>query len=245
MNLQNRTILITGGTSGIGKELVRQLDKSGNELIVLGRSEHKLADLKKQFVSISTYCCDLSQRSQVERVMDQVITHHPDVSVLINNAAVQLTPSFISDEFDFDSIDFQITTNLSAPLWIISLLMAGNFLTQHQSLIVNISSGLAFYPKTESAVYCATKAALHSISQSLRYQLEKTPVRVSEVILPLVDTAMTEGRGSGKITAKLAAEGIIAGIEAGRDEIYIGKARLLPLMLLLVPGVFKKMMKGS
>ena len=94
-------------------------------------------------------------------------------------------------------------------------------------------------------MYCATKAALHSASQSLRYQLEKTQVRVAEVLLPLVDTAMTKGRGSGKITAEAAARDIITGMGTKRDEIYIGKARLLPPILRLAPGIVKKMLKGS
>ncbi|NQU56042.1 MAG: SDR family NAD(P)-dependent oxidoreductase [Rhodospirillales bacterium] len=243
MELKNKTILITGGTSGIGLELVRLLSERGNEIVVLGRSQHKLDDLKKRFVRISTFQCDLSQRQQVEEAMDAVITSHPDISVLINNAAVQFTPTFISDDFDYDSIAYEITTNLTAPLWITSLMLSGTLLRQPQALIVNVSSGLAFFPKKGSTVYCASKAALHSVSQNLRYQLAETPVGVTEVILPLVDTPMTRGRGSRKMTAEQAARGIITGIEAGRDEIYIGKARLLPVMMLLAPGLVKNMLK--
>jgi short-subunit dehydrogenase involved in D-alanine esterification of teichoic acids len=244
MELRNKTILTTGGTSGIGLELVGQLQERGNELVVLGRSQRKLDDLRKRFGTIDTFQCDLSQRHQVEAVMDAVITQHPDISVLINNAAVQFTPTFLSEEFDYDRIGYEITTNLTAPLWMTSLLLAGTLLRQDQASIVNVSSGLAFYPKTESAVYCATKAALHSVSQSLRYQLEMTPVRVTEIILPLVDTPMTHGRGRGKITAKQAARNIIEGVEAGRDEVYVGKARMLPLMMRLAPGIVRNMMKG-
>lgn len=243
MDLRNKTILITGGTSGIGLELVNQLQERGNELVVLARSQRKLEDLKKRFGTIDIFQCDLSQRHQIEEVMDAVIAHHPDISVLINNAAVQFTPTFISEEFDYDRIGYEITTNLTAPLWMTSLLLAGTLLRQNRAAIVNVSSGLAFYPKTESAVYCATKAALHSVSQSLRYQLEKTPVQVTEAILPLVDTPMTRGRGSGKITAKQAARAIIEGVEAGRDEVYIGKARMLPLMMRLAPGIVGTILK--
>ncbi len=243
MELRNKTILITGGTSGIGMELVNLLSERGNEIVVLGRSQHKLDDLKNRFARVSTFQCDLSQRQQVEEAMDAVITSHPDISVLINNAAVQFTPTFISEDFDYDSIGYEITTNLTAPLWITSLMLSETLLRQPQALIVNVSSGLAFYPKTESAIYCASKAALHSVSQSLRYQLQSTSVRVTEVILPLVDTPMTSGSGSGKMTAEMAARGIVKGIEAGRDEIYIGKARLLPVMMLLAPGIVKNMLK--
>jgi uncharacterized oxidoreductase len=243
MELKNKTILITGGTSGIGYELVGLLHESGNRIVVLGRSKAKLDDLAKKFPAVSTYVCDLSQRHQIEKTMDAVIANHLEITVLINNAAVQLTPTFISKDFDFDGIGYEITTNLTSPLWITSLLLAGTLLRQKEALIVNISSGLAFFPKKQSAVYCATKAALHSISQSLRYQLERTPVRVSEVLLPLVDTPMTHGRGTDKISAKTAAMDILAGIENGRDEIYIGKTRWLPMMARVAPALIKRVLK--
>jgi uncharacterized oxidoreductase len=177
--------------------------------------------------------------------MDAVIAAHPDISILINNAAVQLTPTFISDDFDFDGIGYEITTNLTSPLWITSLLLAGTLVRQKEALIVNISSGLAFFPKRESAVYSASKAALHSISQSLRYQLEETSVGISEVILPLVDTPMTHGRGKGKISPVSAARGIIEGIENGRKEIYLGKARLLPVLMWVAPFIVKNILKRN
>ena len=116
---------------------------------------------------------------------------------------------------------------------------------QQTAAIVNVSSGLAIYPKTGSAVYSATKAALHSFTQSLRYQLEDTGVHVFEAIVPMVDTPMTAGRGSGKISAQECAKQMIAGIHANRDEIYIGKARLLPLLSRLAPGTAKRILKNA
>lgn len=223
--------------------LVQELHERGNRTVVMGRSRTKLDDLEKCFDTVTTYPCDLSRRGQVEEAMDQITARHPDISLLINNAAVQFTPTFIADDFEYSGIDVEITTNLTAPLSITSLFLSSVLPRQSQARIVNISSGLAFYPKTGSAVYCATKAAIHSVSQSLRYQLEKTPVAVTEVILPLVDTPMTHGRGSGKLSAKDAATAIIEGIEAGRDEIYVGKARFLLPLMRVAPGIVKRMMK--
>lgn len=245
MELKNRAILVTGGTSGIGLELVQQLWERGNELAVLGRAQHKLDDLEKRFAGVKTYRCDLSNRQQVEAAMDEIAAAHPNLSVLINNAAVQLEPTFISEDFDYDGIGYEITTNLTAPLWIISLLLGGTLLSQSEALVVNVSSGLALAPKKASAVYCATKAALHSVSRSLRYQLEGTPVRVCEAIMPLVDTPMTEGRGRGKMSAQLAVECLISGAERGRDEVYIGITRALPLLMRLAPGLVGNMMKRA
>ena len=249
MELKNKTILITGGTSGIGQELTYQLMDQDNEVIVLARSEHKLRKLERYARSTGhaakVYQCDLSRQHQIEQVVDDIVKHHPNISVLINNAAVQFTPTFISDDFDFDSIGFEITTNLTAPMWLTSLLLSGALLQQDEAVIVNMSSGLAFAPKTESAVYCATKAALHNFSQGLRYQLADTPVNVVEVLLPLVETPMTEGRGTGKLAAFDVAFDIIKGIEAGHDEIYLGKARLLPWMMRLAPGLIQNILRRS
>jgi len=243
MRLRGKTVLVTGGTSGIGLELVYQLLERSNEVVVLARSQHKMNLIKKHVGPLQTYQCDLSQRHQVETVMDDIIANHPNISVLINNAGVQFTPTFISEHFDYNSIGFEITTNLTAPLWLTSLLLAGTLLQQDEALIVNVSSGLVFAPKMESAVYCATKAALHSVSQSLRYQLEATSVDVVEAILPLVDTPMTYGRGTGKMAAHQVAMEIVEGIEAGRDEIYVGKARMLPLMMRLAPSIVRNILK--
>lgn len=245
MNMRNQTILITGATSGIGYELVHQLAARGNELVVIGRSEHKLSRLKQEVGSVKTYLCDLSQRHQVEEVMDQIVCAHPDISVLINNAAVQFTPMFTAEDFDHSSIAYEVTTNLTAPLWMISLLLSSVLLKQKQALIVNMSSGLAYFPKKQSAVYCATKAALHSISQSLRYQLSDTSVNVLEVLLPLVDTPMTEGRGERKLKSNQVAQDIIKRMEAGQDEIFLGKARFLPFLIRLAPGIARNIMRRS
>jgi short-subunit dehydrogenase involved in D-alanine esterification of teichoic acids len=246
MKFENKTILLTGGTSGIGLEMVQLLHERGNKMIVLARSQNKLDDLEKQHgAMVHTYQCDLSQRQQVEHTIDKVINQHNDLSVVINNAAVQFTPTFLCDEFDYDSIAHEITINFMAPLWIISLLLESTLLRQKEPVIVNITSGLAIYPKTTSAVYCATKAALHSFSQSLRYQLANTPARVVEAILPLVDTPMSTGRGNGKAGAGEIALQIIQAIEAGTDEIYLGKARMLPLMQRLAPGMIKNILRKS
>lgn len=244
MDLKGKTILLTGGTSGIGRALVDLLQEDAGRLIVLARSEGRLEAMAARAPNLHTYPCDLADRNQVEQVLETVLKEHDPIDVLINNAAIQNTPAFTSDEFEFDGIAREITTNLTAPAWLIALLLPTALRRSAPLLIVNISSGLAFYPKSSSAVYCATKAALHSLSQSLRYQLADLPIRISEVILPLVDTPMTDGRGRNKISPEQAAGEILHGIKADREEIYVGKARLLPALLRLAPGVVKNMMKG-
>ena len=237
MNLNNQTILITGGSSGIGKCLARQLADAGNQVIIASRTAKSNTD------KVIALHCDLSDQSSVKGLIKQLDEKQLHPNVLINNAGVQYTPKFTDSEFDFESIETEMTINFTAAAWLTSLLLPT--LGKHpQAAIINISSGLALYPKTSSAIYCASKAALHNFSQCLRYQLEGSGIAVHEAIMPLVDTPMTRGRGNGKISPAAAANAIVKGIERDRHEIYIGKARLLPLISRVAPGFARKILKN-
>lgn len=238
-----QTIIVTGGTSGIGHALVKQLHAQGHRLVVLSRSAQKLAHLKTCFPGVGTFTVDLADTGALAAIWRTLVERHPEPSMLINNAGVQFTPTYLDNDFDPQDIDQELAINLAAPLH-----LSWHALRTFQQLgepakIVNVSSGLAFFPKTQSAVYCATKAALHSFSQSLRYQTEDTCVRIVEIILPPVDTPMTEGRGHNKISADEAARQIMAGLASGRDEIFVGKARWLPALVRVAPSLVRQMMK--
>ena len=238
MKLTGHTILITGASSGIGKCLASQLHDAGNKIIVASRSA------KSDRSNTIALTCDLTEKNAVIKLVGILKKRKLKPSLLINNAAVQFTPGFVDKDFDFNAIQTEITVNFTAVAWLTSLLLP--VLTAGESgAIVNISSGLALYPKTNSAVYCATKAAIHSFSQSLRYQLQEKNVSVHEAILPLVDTPMTRGRGSGKITAGAAARSIIKGLEKDRYEIYVGKAKWLPILARLSPRLTRKILKST
>lgn len=244
MKLVNRTILITGGTSGIGMELVRQLYPN-NSIVVIGRRSVGLERLKKDFPKVKTYQCDLASGLDIEHTISELTKDFPRVSVVINNAAVQETPTFLDKEFSYDGIGNEVSINLIAPIKICAL-MLGNFLhLKDGAAFVNVTSALALFPKKSSAVYCATKAGLHNFSTSFRYQLEDTSVGVFEALLPIVDTPMTEGRGKGKITAQKAATDIIAGVENGKTQNYIGKAKVLPILARVSPLLVAKIMKSN
>lgn len=244
MLLENRTILITGATSGIGLALCRRLAAHGNHIIAVGRAQEKLDALKREVTDATIIRCDLASKGAVIALAQRIEQDGHRVSVLINNAAVQFTPHFTDADFSFDGIEVEITTNFTAVAWLTSLLLPRLLEHEDGGAIVNMSSGLAYYPKTASALYCATKAALHSLSQSLRYQLAGTGVGVTEIILPLVDTPMTEGRGSGKITAEQAAAQTIEALARGTAEAHIGKARLLPLLNRISPALTKRILQG-
>ena len=244
MELQERSILITGGTSGIGLALVEWLI-ADNQVIVLARNQQKLNELKNHFPKVITYTCDLAQRDQLMTQLSIIYRLHPEISIVINNAAVQFSVRFTDDNSDINSIATEVATNLTAPLQICAAMLKPLMAQEKSAAIVNINSGLAYFPKTSSAVYCATKAGLHNFSISLGYQLELTKVKVINVILPLVDTRMTKGRGSGKISAEQAAQEIIKGIKRDQRTIHVGKTKWLPLLMRVAPGAIAKMMKTA
>lgn len=242
MQLTEKHILITGGNSGIGLRLVKQLHAKQNHIIVVSRTQNHWDELKALQPDVTLLQCDLASKEQVLEMVRRIKKNEVTLDVLVNCAAVQNTRALIDKDFRFDGIAPEATTNFVAPVWLSHLLLP-DLLTRPEAAIVNISSGLAFYPKTTSAVYCATKAALHSFSQSLRYQLAKTTVRVVEVFLPLVDTPMTSGRGKGKMSPEYVAKKIIEGVQRKRNEIYVGKARLLPFMIRIWPGLVKRILQ--
>jgi uncharacterized oxidoreductase len=236
-----RTILLTGGTSGIGAALCSLLLAQGHRVIAVSRRASRMEACS----ALTPVDCDLSDPRAVRTAMATIVSRNPEIGIVINNAAVQHARPLTDPGFDpADAID-EANVNLVAPVLIAHAALATLLATDRPTAIVNVSSGLAFHPKRDTGLYCASKAGLHSLSQSLRYQLEGTNVRVIEAILPLVDTPMTAGRGSGKIGADAAARAIIAGMARGRDEIYIGKARLLRLLDAIIPAIPRKVLKGS
>ncbi|NGN96903.1 SDR family NAD(P)-dependent oxidoreductase [Grimontia sp. S25] len=243
MKLLNKTIVLTGGTSGIGRQLVEQL-VGDNQLIVLGRDAEKLSTLKKKWPSIITFQVDLADVNQVHLIAQSIASAKPEIDLLINNAAAQFMPKFTDEAFTFDTVKTEVDTNFTSVCALIHGLLPA-LLASESSRVININSALGLVPKASSAVYCATKGALNIFSQSLRYQLEGSVVGVQQAFLPLVDTAMTKGRGKNKISSDVAATEIIAGIEKGEDDFDIGATRFLRVLNALAPFAARKLLKAS
>ncbi len=241
MELKNRTVLITGGTSGIGRELVNQLYPQ-NTILVISRPTEKLAELANAYPDINIYPADLSQIGEAPRISETIKRSHKHIDILINNAAIQHTPTFLDKDFLLQTIQEEITLNFTA-ICELSYLLMPLILQSKEAAILNINSALGLLPKTTSAVYCGTKGALNIFSQSLRYQLENTNIQVMQAFMPLVDTPMTKGRGTKKMTSEKAAMLILKGLRDNRMDNNIGKVKLLRLLMKILPSVAASIMK--
>ncbi|MER2492992.1 SDR family oxidoreductase [Catenovulum sediminis] len=241
MQLEQCRIVITGGTSGIGYELVKNLYQT-NQVIVIGRNEKKLQRLKQQFKNIACYQTDLSKRNEVETVANRIKQQFGVIDLLINNAAVQYTPTFMDNQFNCQSIYNEIEVNFTS-VCVLTYLLLPTLLHERPAAIVNINSALALAPKTTSSIYCASKGALNIFSQSLRYQLEATNITVLQAFLPLVDTPMTAGRGHQKMPVQSAAKMILKGIEKGVLENDLDKVKWFRLLLRMSPTIARNIMK--
>jgi len=245
MKLVNKKIAITGATSGIGLQLLETLYPN-NSIYIIARNRNKINELQKRFPKIVALEADLSNVQQVKAIAEKLCLQTSCLDVLINNAAIQHTAHFDDDSFNFDSIIEEVSVNFitlaSLCYLLFPLLNSSHCIAKNNAVIININSGLALVPKTSSAIYCATKSAVNSFSQSLRLQFKNTGVEVLQAFLPVVDTPMTYGRGDNKISASDASKAIIKGIEQNIINNDIGKVKLLRILQRFLPAIAQKIM---
>ena len=225
MQLSSNTVLVTGGASGIGLALAGRFAEAGSSVIICGRRADKLAEAKGHHPHINTLVCDLSKASERSRLFASVVREHPRVNVLVNNAGIQRYPKLAEfTDADWPSTEEEIAINFEAPVHLATLFIP-HLTRQARPAIINVTSGLAFAPLARAPIYCATKAAMHSFTLTLRHQLKDTPIRVVELIPPAVDTDLG---GPGLHTYGVKLEEFIAGamprIEAGDLEVAYGFA---------------------
>lgn len=226
MNLTANTILITGGASGIGFALAREFSERGNSVIICGRNEEALRKAQAQVPALITRVCDITNPESRRSMVDWLNTDHPELNILVNNAGVQHRRNF-NEDGAIEHIDQEVAVNLTAPISLIAEILP-LLKRQPQATIVNVSSGLAFAPMADVLVYCATKAAIHSFTLSLRHQLKATGVKVVEMVPPIVDTGLGGGVRSKGIASQhmMSPEGFakdaLLQLENDQDEVLVG-----------------------
>lgn len=237
MQLTGKTILLTGGTDGIGRELALQLKAKGATVILTGRDPNRIAAM--QTLGFEVISADLSTEAGINTVIDGV--EGTAIDVLINNAGMGSTHDFREASPDLDVDDTCIFLNVNAPIHLITRLMK-TLRARPEAMIVNVTSGLAIAPSTGAPVYCATKAALRSYTQALRAQLADTHIHVLEALPPMVETKMTDGMNGSKMAAPECARQIVSAMERNADEANIGIVKLLKVMNGVSPALVRKVM---
>ena len=191
MKFTGNTVLITGGSQGIGYAIAEYLGECGNRIIICARSAEKLEKAKEAHPEFTTYVCDVTDPDSRAELAETILKNDPDLNFLINNAGIQRNIDLTEGVRDLPLGDREIETNLRAPIYLTGLLLP--LLKQNKdSKILNVCSGLAFagdrFP--EMPVYSATKAGLHAYTRVARVQFRPLGIRVMEIIPPMVDTEL-------------------------------------------------------
>ena len=236
MRLSGKTVLVTGGTDGIGLETARQLKAKGAYVVVCGRDAARLAAARAE--GLETIEADLSNKAGCDRLVEEL--RGVTLDVLVNNAGMG-GPSDLLTGFDLDQTDRAIFLNLNAPMHLIAAFLPG-LRERPEAAIVNVTSGLAIAPRAGGAVYCATKAGLRSFTQALRHQLKDSRVTVIEALPPVVETRMTEQNPHKKMPARDCAAAIVKAIESGQREAYIGAVKMLRAVSEVSPALARRIM---
>ena len=228
MKTDGNTVLITGGATGIGFSLAEAFVEKGNEVIICGRREFKLNEAKDKLPQIHIMTCDITKVNDRFDLYYNLKSNFKDINILVNNAGIGRMVDLKKGESDLR--EDEIYTNLIAPIHL-STHFIPDLLRHEESAIINVSSGLAFVPIAAMPIYCATKAAMHSFSISLRHQLRDTEIKVFEVIPPIVDTEFhKEARDELKnrsISPSIVAEETLRALEKDEYEIPIGMSKNL------------------
>lgn len=229
MKISGNTVLITGGSMGIGYCIAEECLKAGNEVIICGRRKAKLAEAKSKLPGLTTIVCDVSKPAEREALYRQVTGSFPGLNILVNNAGVQRRINFRNGIDAVRSQEDEVEINLSSTIEL-SAWFIPDLLKRKEAAIINISSGLGFVPIAFMPVYCATKAAIHSFTISLRHQMKGTSIKVFEVIPPTVDTDLDRGaRGTANrgIKPDIVGKAAITALENDEYECAVGMAQNL------------------
>jgi uncharacterized oxidoreductase len=241
MKLTGRTILITGGSAGIGLAFALRFLELGNEVIVTGRRQSVLDEVKKKYPKLHTIQSDVADLAQIAALAARVKADFPKLDVLMNNAGIMLYKNLKVTATDPAGLMAEVNINVGGVIVMTSAFI--DILTRNKGTLINVSSGLAFVPLPPAPIYSATKAAIHSYTQSLRFQLAETEVEVIEIMPPAVKTDMTaafvEGGASVITTDELVKQSFSA-LRSGALEIRPGQARMLALMRRIAPNFINR-----
>jgi uncharacterized oxidoreductase len=246
MELKNSTILITGGTSGIGLEFVKQLTGHGAHIIVTGRNPDRLKETLNHFPKVHIFQSDVSNPQEIKQLYAEVTAIFPDLNIIMNCAGQMRQIDLQDTTLDLENITREINTNLSGTIQMVHQFLP-HLIKQKSAAIINVSSAIAFMSYSIAPIYSASKAGAHAYTKALRLQLQKTNVKVFEVLPPGVKTNLQHGwlvpppEGRMMEADKMVAV-TINGILKDKLEIKPGLARMVKLLARIAPDYIEEHM---
>jgi uncharacterized oxidoreductase len=234
MELSRKKVLITGGTSGIGRALAEDLVQRGAEVFVCGTRPEHAAQVQAD-LGVRALVCDLSTHEGVRHLARVARAELVGIDILVNNAGVQRDVD-LTEDVSVEDVERELFLNFTAPVLLTSELLSP-LLSSPEAAVINVTSGLALTPTPRAPIYCASKAALASYTRSLRFSLKDSNVLVTEVLPPVVRTKMNGGRSEQAMQPAEVAAQITRALEANRERLPIGQVRMLDWLVRFFPGL--------
>jgi uncharacterized oxidoreductase len=237
MKTTQNTILITGGSAGIGFEIARLLTEKDNHVIILGRNQERLEKAAAQLKNITAIVCDVTKENDINNLVTRIAKEFPQLNMLINNAGNAFVYKLSASANAFDKAADEMLTNYLSIIGLTEKLLP-TLTQQGEAAIVNVSSIVAIVPGHNLPTYGASKAALHSYTQSLRFTLaQTTAIKVFELMPPLVDTEFSkEIGGSNGIPPLVVAQDLLTALENDEYEIHVGQTKDMYQLYLSSPA---------
>ena len=236
--------VVSGGSSGIGKAFVEALRERGYAVVTCGRDREKLRRLEAEFPGVEFDAVDVADASAMRAFSNAVLSAHPRIDLLVGNAGSLREIDFTREDLQSLDLTAEIRSNLDGAIHLISGFLPGLKRAGRASIVI-VSSGYGLAPATRAPIYSASKAALHSLSKSLRRQLAPLKITVTEVAPPVVDTPAVAHRDVQKMSAKDVVEQTLTAALKGAKEVYPGQARFLPLLLRVAPSLAENLVARS
>jgi uncharacterized oxidoreductase len=251
MTLDNNTVLITGGTSGLGLEFAKRLLKLGNTVIVTGRDQEKLSLAEKTLPGLVTFKSDVSSPTDIADLYKKIVARFPKLNILINNAGEMRKISLHNASIDLLDITREVEVNLMGPIRMVQAFLP-HLKQMESAAILNVTSGLALVPFPISPIYGATKSALRSYTKSLRVQMKNTNIKIFELVAPAAKTPLNDKfldmdgfDPKQLIEPEKIINAAIKGLQNNTYEIYPGVARILLIMSRIAPGFMLKVLSKA
>ncbi len=236
MQVSGKTVLITGGGSGIGLYIGKEFVKDGAKVIACGRTMAKLEEARAENPSLEIAECDVTDEAQIKALLEHCDSKFGGLDILINNAGIFQVFNIIDNNFPLEHQLNEVDIDFNGAVRMVHYFLPG-LLKKPEAAIVNVSSGVAFVPLSMSPVYSAAKAAMHAWTRALRHQLAKTNVKVFELMPPVIDTEMVSDlKDFPKMPPQKLASSFLKSFKADKLETTPGQSAQLKMMSRLAPN---------